>query len=52
MSGDGASALLALIGLMAAGGCAAADRPRAALAVGVLFCAPALVRLWIAAVAS
>ena len=49
MSGDGASAVLALIGLLAAGGCAAAERPRLA---GIVFCAPALVRLFVAAVAS
>jgi hypothetical protein len=52
MSGDGASAVLALIGLLAAGGCAAAERPRLAVIAGIVFCAPALVRLFVAAVAS
>jgi hypothetical protein len=51
MSGDGASSVLVLIGLLAAGGCVAAERPRLAVIVGIVFCAPALLRLFVAAVA-
>jgi hypothetical protein len=52
MTGDDASIVLMLVGALAAMACAEFDRPRLGLIVGVLFCAPVIVRLWIAAVAS
>jgi hypothetical protein len=55
MSGDGASVLLLGIGAFGAllfGVLLDPPRPKTALAVGLVFAFPALVRLWIAAVAS
>lgn len=51
MSGDGASVLLMMIGIVVALLIGTFDRPKTAIAVAIIFSAPALLRLFVAAVA-